>query len=775
MIRPIFASLAILACSGQVLATPRSNVHLILVDDEQAVFTGEWTLSAKQRALIGKGYRHDGNTGRGEKSAVFTPDIPEAGRYEVRVLYTSGASRSSRVPVTVRSADGEKTVIINQRKEPQPLGVFQFDAGTNGSVTVSNKDADSFVVVDAVELKTRSGGLKPPPREPVQLAKDAKPSDVDGKSFDLVVIGATPGGIACAVRAAREGLSVLLVQHNRHIGGMLANGLMQWDALYGGPRAPIFNQYAKMIEEHYRKTYGEKSSQYRQARYTQEHYPMSRFEPSVAEREFNRLVAAEKNITLLLGHYPSAVERDGAMLRSVALRECGAGLQPATPYGQVANLPHTIRVRATMFADGTYEGDLAALAKVPYRVGREGRDEYGEPHAGKIFTNIKSARGPRDAVEGRLNLHPYGHVQGSIDPNSPHTADRAIQAYNYRFCLTDEDGNRRLPEKPPGYKREEYVNYYRLGMSAGALNGKSSFNSAILPGENYDYPEADWPTREKIIERHKNFALGLMYFLQNDESVRAGSRARFRQIGLPLDEYTDNNNIPYEMYVREARRIVGRHVFTEHDNRLAKDYARTPIMPDSVAITDWSMDSHDCSWDRSSGYAFDGKLILTEESRPAQVPWRSLLPQNVNNLIVPVCLSATHVAWGAVRLEPVFMQTGEAAGFAAALSKKHGVTPAALNSDLLVRTLCKAGCVVSFFNEKEALQPAAQYFGTKGFFHDYNARLNEPLKTATAKLWADAKLDPNTRARAVAEAEKSAETGTLARGAVLQKMWELLQ
>src|SRR6185436_18882328 len=135
------------------------------------------------------------------------------------------------------------------------------------------------------------------PREPVQLATGAQPADVDGKSYDLVVVEGTPGGIACAVRAAREGLSVLLVQHTRHIGGMLTNSLFQWDALYAGHRAPIFNEYAHMIEEHYRQTYGENSAQYRVAQFTQEHYPMSRFEPSVAEREFNRLVAAEKNIT----------------------------------------------------------------------------------------------------------------------------------------------------------------------------------------------------------------------------------------------------------------------------------------------------------------------------------------------------------------------------------------------------------------------------------------------------------------------------------------------
>ncbi|HCN77293.1 MAG TPA: hypothetical protein DIT13_08890 [Verrucomicrobiales bacterium] len=565
-------------------------------------------------------------------------------------------------------------------------------------------------------------------RVPLKIVpvRSSTAAEVKDKSFDLVVVGGTPGGIACAVRAAREGLSVLLVQHNKHIGGMLTNGLMQWDALYGGPRSPVFNECAKLIENHYRETYGEGSPQHSQARYTQSHYPMSRFEPSVAEHLFNKLVSAEKNITTLLSHYPVQVKREGALLKAMTLRE----------YGTTKD----ITVTGGTYVDATYEGDLAALAKVPYRVGRESRGEYGEPHAGKVFTNIESKKGPIDVLEGRLNLHTYAHVQGSIDPTSPFTADGAIQAYNHRFCLSNEARNVRLPTQPPGYNREEYVNYNRKGMGAGALNGKSSFNSAILPGENHAYPEATWPEREKIIARHTNFALGLMYFLQNDESVPEAKRAGFRKIGLPLDEYTDNHNLPYELYVREARRIVGRYVFTEHDNMASRGMTRTPIHADSIAFTDWSMDSHDCTTDRRPGYDYDGKLILTEESRPAQIPYRCLLPKEIDNLLVPVCLSATHVAWGAVRLEPVWMQTGEAAGFAAALAKKHQSTPGKLDPDLLVRTLVMNRHFVTFFNELQqhadhAAMPAAQYFGTKGFFSDYDARLDEPLTEGVRAAW----------------------------------------
>lgn len=602
---------------------------------------------------------------------------------------------------------------------------------------------------------------------------EAQPQDVQGKSYDLVIIGGTPSGIACAVRAAREGLSVLLVQHNRHLGGMLTNGLMQWDALYGGPRAPIFNEFAERIDAHYRQAYGPDSKQYAVAHYSQTHYPMSRFEPSVAERLFNQLVSAEMNITVLLSHYPVQAVREGRLLKSLALRAYGT--------------TNDIQVGGGSFVDATYEGDLAALANVPYRVGREGREEYGEPHAGKLFTNIRSESGPLDAKEGKLNLHLYGHKQGSLDPASPQTADAAVQAYNYRFCLSNQDGNRRLPEKPAGYNREEYVHYNRQNMRAGALNGKGTFNSAILPGENHAYPEADWPTREKIIERHKNFALGLMWFLQNDETVSVAARARFRTIGLPLDEYEDNDNLPYEMYVREARRIVGRYVFTEHDNRAAAGLARTPLHPDSVAFTDWAMDSHDCTTDRRTGFAFDGKLILTEESRPAQVPYRCLLPQGIDNLLVPVPLSASHVGWGAIRLEPVWMQTGECAGFAAALSKELQTTPGKLDSDLLVRRQAAKGCFVSFFNDlaanaSHAAMPAAQYFATKGFFPTYDARLDEPLTEGVATAWKEgasrlrqrtlnpAELASKVQAAATQKSPRSAST----RGEFLLALWRQL-
>ncbi|MEP6670123.1 MAG: FAD-dependent oxidoreductase [Chthoniobacter sp.] len=626
-------------------------------------------------------------------------------------------------------------------------------AGNDEQAALRAKQAAAVALSPLAETPA-PGHARVEEREPVQLAHDAVPQEVAGKTYDLVVIGGTGSGVMCAVRAAREGCSVLLVQHNRHIGGMMTNGLMQWDALYGGARAPLFTELLRNTEKHYIDTFGKDSKDHQIIRCTHEHYPVSWAEPHVVEREFNRLVAGEKNVTLLLSHYASAVERDGALLRSVTLREYGGD--------------RMIKVEAAAFADATYEGDLLALAKVPYRVGREGREEYDEPHAGKVFVNIDSAPAPQAAVEGRLNIRPYISRQGSIDPTSPFTADGAVQAYNYRFCVTKDPANRVMLEAPPaGYNREEFVHFPRKSIATNAgPNGKSHMNSPILPGENHAYPEATWPEREKITQRHLDFALGLIWFLQNDESVSDGARAKFREWGLPKDEFPDHDHIPYEMYVREARRLVGRHVFTEHDNSLAPGCGRTPVFTDSVAITDWYMDSHACTNDSRPGFHYDGKLILTEESRPAQIPYRSMLPQGVDNLLVPVCLSATHVAWGAVRLEPVWMSTGEAAGMAVALAKRDHTSPGQLDADKLVRALVDQRQLVTFYNDvkgdrNDAWIPAAQYFGTKGFFPSYDAQMDRKLTREVAKQWILAladmqagKLDPVAMAARLADIDQ---------------------
>lgn len=810
--------------------TPAKKLPGIVLDDSAAEYTGGWSESNRQPSPIGPTYTHDNNKDRGKKSARFSPEIKHTGDYEVRLLYTWHENRSTKVPVTIHSADGEKTVIVNQREPalinriPVSLGEFHFEAGQPAHITISNTGADGYVVVDGLQLLpvkiaaaeragTKASGFpeismaekpvakplpnpqaarvavspladKTKPRTPgkstrhsgesVTLAKETPAAKVNGKTYDVVVIGGTGGGVACAVRAAREGCSVLLVQHNGHLGGMMTNGLMQWDALYGGPRSPLFSELLENIENYYIDTFGRDSRDHQTIRYTHEKYPIGWAEPHVAEREYNRLVAQENKITLLLNHYPTEVDRQDALIKSVTLCRFGT--------------PETIQVNGTTFVDATYEGDLFALADVPYRVGREAREEFNEPHAGKVFVNIDGHR-PESIVKEGLNIRVYGARQGSMDPTSPFTADGAVQAYNYRFCVTSDPANRLPIPKPTSYNREDYLNFHRRYIPASrGPNHKSHVNSPIMPGQNHKYPEADWSTREQIIQQHLNFGLGLMWFLQHDESIPAVQRKKYLEWGLPQDEYADHNHVPYEMYVREARRIVGRHVFNENDGMLTADYRRTPIHPDSIAVTDWYMDSHSCTTDSRPGFKYDGKLILTEESRPSQIPYRALLPQGVDNLLVPVCLSATHIAWGAIRLEPVFLQTGEAAGYAAALAKQQSTTPANLDPELLLQTLVRHRQLVSFFNDikitdSDPAIPAALYYATKGFFNDYNARLNEPLTQSVQTVWEQGlqqleqgTLNPRQLAAQVQQAENQKSPATnIKRGTFLQQAWDHIQ
>jgi hypothetical protein len=513
-------------------------------------------------------------------------------------------------------------------------------------------------------------------------------------AVDVLVYGGNPSGIAAAVRAAREGCSVLLVNHTHHLGGMMANGLVQWDAQSAQRRCPFFRDLLDRIEDHYRTTYGADSAELAHATLNHHNYPVGKVEPSVVERIFNEMITAEPNITVLLGYFVERVRRRFNRVESVLLREMNGS-------GRLERL-------AKVFIDAGYEGDLAAYAGVPYRVGREGFEETGEPHAGRIYTQILNGiNGPDPEICERFQFRVYSQVNGGIHPQSPRTGDRCVQAYNLRPCLTCKPENGiPLKSPPPGYDADDYLHYARKNLALyrpeHSINGKATYNNAILPGENWDYPDGDWATRWRIHERHKNFALGLMWYLQNDKSVKPSDQEYFRLWYLAADEHTDNAHLPWEMYVRETRRIVARHVLSEHDlsPQPATDLARP--FDDSIAFTDWYMDSHSCDHDATYGdpisaeYPYDGKLILSKELRPGQIPYRSLLPRGLDNLLVPVCLGATHVAWGSVRLEPCLIHTGEVAGFAAAIAVRDGKLPGELDGEDLAREISGRGVEVRY-------------------------------------------------------------------------------
>ncbi|MDF3058264.1 MAG: protein-xanthan lyase [Rariglobus sp.] len=567
---------------------------------------------------------------------------------------------------------------------------------------------------------------------------------------DLIVYGATPGGIVTAVRAAREGLNVVLVHHHLHLGGMMSNNIGLVDTIYDGRRAPLYDEVIDRIAAHYQATYGEGSPNHRASLWPPRGSSgRPRFEPHVAEKVFENMISAEKNIVVLREFYPVSITRDGRMITSVTFRRM-KGKEDRT-------------LAAAAFADASYEGDLAAVAGAEMTWGRESRDKYGEPHAGRVFTKARFATDPEKyfpsaiRTEG-LNLRGFRATTGPLLPGSTGEGDRAIQAYNFRMCLTTDPDNRIPVEKPARYERDLYMKLRdRWGLGGTQQNRKSSWNVPLLIEGNFDYPNGDWETRHAIAARHRDFATGLLWFLQHDPEVPDLLRASALERGLPRDEFTDNGGVPWEMYVREARRLVGRYVFTEHDAVAVPGLTRAPFNPDSIAITEWPLDSHSCHWDTVPGSDHEGKLILTEETRPGQIPYRCLLPREFDNLLVTVCLSSSHVGWGTIRLEPVWMHVGESAGHAFALSKIQGIAPAGLAPAALQRLLVERSVMISFFNDFDMFSPtpeqrAAQFFGPRGFFSTYDARLAAPLTRSVAKIWAQSDGHPLTTARRVATA-----------------------
>lgn len=568
---------------------------------------------------------------------------------------------------------------------------------------------------------------------------------------DVVIYGATPGGIVTAVGAARAGLQVTLVHHHAHIGGMMSNGLGVLDTIYDGKRAPLFDEVHARIVKHYRDKYGEGSTQHRLSQWpARSEARRPTYEPHVAELVFERMLAEQKAITVVREHYPVAARRDGRRVATVTFRKMDGEAERT--------------FAAPSFVDASYEGDLAAVAGAEMTIGRESRATYGEPHAGKIFLKTIYVTETKDyfptalRTEG-LNLRGFRATSGPILAGSTGAGDAAVQAYNFRLCWTRDAANQRGPvARPEHYDRRKFLEVRdRWGIGGTVPNEKSSWNAPLLVGGNFDYPAGDWPTRHAIARRHKDFAIGLLWFLQHDAEVPERVRAEAKNWALPKDEFTDNGGFPWEMYVREARRLVGRSVFTQHDGMAAAGMKRAPVKADSIAITEWPMDSHSCTLATTGDSDHEGKVLLTEESRPGQIGFATLLPKEIDNLLVTGAISSSHVGWGALRLEPVWMHVGESAAHALVLARRSGVAVADLSPAALQRDLVARGVMLSFFNDFDMGAPtpeqcAAQYFGPRGFFPDYDARLAEPLTRAVAEIWANPGSDPNETARRVVAA-----------------------
>ncbi len=512
---------------------------------------------------------------------------------------------------------------------------------------------------------------------------------------EVVVIGGTPGGIAAAVAAGRAGRTVTLVEYHDHLGGVMASGLGKCDienrAMIGG----LFKEYVDRVYDHYVKEYGKEHENVKLCR--DGYY----FEPAVAENVFESLLAEQPTITVLKGYRLKSAEVQNNRLVAIELVQRRTG-QSQTLSGRV-------------FIDATYEGDLYAAAGAEFRLGREARREYNEPHAGVIYFDFQEKK---------------------FLPGTTGEADSRLPAYTYRLCLTtDPDNAHRLTEPPPQYDRKNYLAYFddlkagrldapksykpgrgynpaHFGTLVRALsvteipNGKADVNINPRPlgfpfaEENRDYVEGDDLARQKIFLRHRNLTLGLLWFLQNDPEVPAAHRQLANELHLPKDEFRDNNHFPFQLYVREARRLVGEHTLTEHDIT-GDGTAREPRhYPDSIAIGEFPIDSFPCRR-RQPGdtVVLEGYLgMLDHITQPYEIPYRIMLPKKIDGLIVPVAASTTHVAFSSIRMEPTWMALGEAAGVAASLAIEQDVLPRHIPIEKLQHVLTQQGQVIRHEN-----------------------------------------------------------------------------
>ena len=508
--------------------------------------------------------------------------------------------------------------------------------------------------------------------------------------FDCVVVGGTPAGIAAAVTAARLGHSVALVEYHAHLGGMSASGLGKSDIENRAAIRGLFAEFIERVHQHYLEQYGPGSENVRLCRggYC--------YEPSVAESVFDRLVEEQTSVTVLKSHrFESAITRDRAS-SGVVVRNRRTG-SPS-------------RLLAPMVIDATYEGDVYASAGAKYRLGRESRDEFGEPHAGVIY---------------------FDYRKGVFLSQSSGEGDRRLPAYTYRLCLTTDPRNaHRLTEPPADYDRSRYLGYFddlKEGRLAGPKNFKpgrgyypAHFNTLVralsvseIPNrktdvnmnprplgfpfaeENEGYVEGDWEIRRRISTTIRHLTLGLLWFLQQDSAVPRAHRNIAREYHLPQDEFTDNGHFPFQLYIREARRLVGLYTLTELD--VTRNTARPEAgrFDDAVAVGEFPIDSFPVRKRQPQDTAvLEGYLYMLESTRPYQIPYRIMIPEQVDGLIVPVAASTSHVAFSSIRMEPTWMALGQAAGVAAHLALVRNLQPRAVPIRQLQEILRRQGQVL---------------------------------------------------------------------------------
>lgn len=499
---------------------------------------------------------------------------------------------------------------------------------------------------------------------------------------DICVYGGTSAGVVAAVQAARMGKRVVLVMPERHLGGMTSGGLGFTDAgntsVIGGMAREFYHriwiQYSQPGAWKWQTSETFTNGGQGTPAIDNQKQLMWVFEPQVAERVFEDWIQGQ--------HIP--VHRNEWLERAHGVKKEGPRIVSLTMLDGTT-------YRAKMFIDATYEGDLMAAAGVDYSVGRESQATYNEQwngvQTGKLFHRHNFGVLREKISPYVVPGDPASGVLPRISTNAPGeygSADKKIQAYCFRLCLTDKPENRVPFPKPAGYDprqyelllrvfqagwRETFAKFDRIPNGKTDVNNHGPFSTDDI-GYNYDYPDASYDRRREIIAEHESYEKGLFYFIANDPRVPPDVQTKMRRWGLSKDEFTDNGNWPPQLYIREARRMNGLFVMTENEV-LGKR-----AVPDPVAMGSYALDSHNVQrYITPEGYVQNEGDIGVQPKKPYGIAYGALVPKRgqCDNLFVPVCVSSSHIAYGSMRMEPVFMSLGQSAATAAAMAIDAGV------------------------------------------------------------------------------------------------------
>ena len=507
-----------------------------------------------------------------------------------------------------------------------------------------------------------------------RIIKNNQPEIKEVYNADIIIYGGTSAAIIAAVEVVKSGKSVLIVSPEKHLGGLTSGGLGFTDtgnkAVIGG----LSREFYHRVWLHYKDAaawnwqnqsdFGNKGQG--TVAMDGEFRTMWLFEPHVAERVFEDFVK-ENNIKVLRGEW---LDRNKGVVKKK-----GEIISFSTLSGKV--------FKGKMFIDATYEGDLMAVAGINFHVGREGNAKYNETfngvqtgvfqHDHHFKSNISPYKIKDDPSSGLL---PYISAE---PPGEFGAADKKIQAYCFRMCMTNHPENSVAFPKPDNYDASKYellLREFKTGRNdwfskfdvlpnkKTDTNNHGAFSSDFI-GMNYDYPEADYQRRAEIIKQHYDYQAGLLWFVANDPRVPDAIRTKMASYGLAKDEFIDNNHWPHQIYVRESRRMIGDYVTTEHD------VMQRIETPESIGMGSYHIDSHNTQrYVTSEGYVQNEGDIGVKPPGPYRISYGSIVPkkEECTNLFVPVCVSSSHIAYGSIRMEPVFMILGQSAAVAACLA-----------------------------------------------------------------------------------------------------------